>query len=550
MSLPFSLLLISLQLSGIRAVSISTGNGDVSIRVEKGISSVEAPYKFVQFKTDTLVILNSWNSSISLAFPESLSLGIKSVNGEISVTGSYLKSIDISSFSGDVRVNISKADFVKISSRTGDIYLRYGDTTGTVDIHSRTGDIVYKGQVFENLSIHSVTGDIDIYTSGSEGKIDLSKISSIYGDVEIYDETTGNFKILKTNKKRGKEETSESKKGLRKINILKKVDHTKNFARSFIPFSTWKRPHIEFTKVDGFTLNVPFGDSEEGDFYGGYLGYAFSAKRFDLYFHGFKRVYKPIFLYFRLYSERRSPDAWKLSSGENTLSSILFHEDFADFYHATGIGAFAGISAKSSWIEVGIERQELENLSNKTDWSLFFKDSKTYYPNRPIKEGKLEFVKLEGFFNLNNNLTIKTEIEHQISSYYPKFSRAFLSSNISVEPFSGINILSQVRAGYSPDTLVSPFDFYIGGPFTIPGFSWKAFYGDRWMALINTFLLFDIADNTFFLRLDAGKTNRMDNPELDIGIGTILDGIYFGVAFPISEFQGNPNLFAGLRRNF
>ena len=547
MNLVLSIFLIALQISNVHTINIATGNGDVYIQTEKDKKSLKIPDRFIQFNYDTLIILNSWNRPIYLNIPEDISVLIKSVNGEINVYGERLKFIDISTFTGDVRVHISTADSIKIFSHTGDIYISYKDTVGKMKIQSKTGDIVYKGYIFPDLTIHSLSGDIDIYTLKIGKKTDLSRISSTFGEVEIYDESTGNFKIVKSHKQ------LEGNIGKyienKRINILKENGHEKDVSCSFKPFSSWQRPVIEFTKADGMVLNLPFGDKKYHDFYGGYIGYAFTAKRFDFYLHGFKTIYRPMFLYFRLYSERRSPDAWKLSSWENTLSSVLLHEDFADFYRATGMGIFAGFITRSFWIGIGIEKQKLESLSNQTNWSLFFKESRAFNPNRHIIEGEPEFIKLEGFFNPARELRVKAEIENQISTSYLRFNRIFISANINLVSSSGMKLLSKVRAGYSSDTLSNPFDFYIGGPFTLPGFAWKAFYGDVWMSLINTFLLIDISDNTFFLRLDAGKTNRMDNPELDIGIGLLLDGIYFGVAFPISESQGNPNVFAGLRRN-
>ncbi len=548
MSLLVSLILIGFQISGVRAVSISEGSGDVYIHVKKDLRSTEVTGKFLQFRNDTMVILNSWSRTISISVPEGISITVKSVSGDVEIYGNYLKSIDIASISGDARVDINHSDSIEISTQTGNIYLRYGDTAGVIDIHSRTGDIVYKGKLFDNLWIHSGSGDIEIYTSGSTEGFDFSKITSKFGDVEIYNRTTDSYKVLTGSRK--VEVRNKEKNGLKRLNVLSKFKRTKNLQKSFIPFSTWERYPIEFTKVDGFTLNIPFGESSNNDFYSGYIGYSFSAKRVDFYLHGFKEIYNPVFLYFRLFNERRTPDAWKLSSGENTLSSILLHEDFADFYHSTGFGAFTGVNLKSSWIMAGIEGEQIENLLNKTEWSLFFRDSRTYTPNRPIKEGKLEFLKIEGYLNPVENVKLRAEFERQISSNYPKFNRVFISGSISIKLVSGLKIVSNMTAGYSPDKLDSPFDFRIGGPFTLPGFRWKEFHGDKWMALINTFVLFNISDDTFFLRFDGGRTNFMSAPKFDSGIGVMFDDFYLGVAYPVSNFQGNPNLFAGLRRSF
>ena len=122
------------------------------------------------------------------------------------------------------------------------------------------------------------------------------------------------------------------------------------------------------------------------------FGYAFSAER-GQYRVGFEqpvaprnkltvgaegyRTFAPFF-----YADEA------LSSGENSASALLLHQDYWDWYEAEGVKGFLGIRP-SPFLQVtfGLLRQDEASLGNHADWSLFNQEAD--FPDNPsVPEGE------------------------------------------------------------------------------------------------------------------------------------------------------------------
>ena len=499
-------------------VSITSGAGNVDLKI---VNDTTVELEGISFKIEGhRLILQGKDSDISLAIPGYVdSISVNTISGDIDVTGDTLKNIKLKSVSGDIELRAKVVKNIFIDSSTGDIELHDEGCEGSLEIFTKTGDIWYYGSICHKSEIKTDFGDIHLHLkkgSSLEGAV----VESRFGRVD-----TKNITGLITPQKK----------------LFEKEAH-----KYMLPFSSWKRAPLEYTRVDGFGLNIENSVRHGRDFYYGYLGYGFSSKRFDFYMHGLKTIVGPGYLYMRLYSERRSPDAWKFSSVENTLSAILLHEEFADYYLARGFGVYGGLTYRGAWIQAGYETSDLLNLRKTTDWSLFYRKSRKFRENPPIQTGRVDFARVEGGFE-GKFLRMRFEAEKQLSKSYDQFTRVFGRAKAKYS-FNSIDLILKVAAGYSDQSLSSPFDFTLGGPFTMPGFGWHEIRGDRWMGLVNLIAAYSISDSKFFVRMDAARTNLTGSLKYDVGIGIVQDDFYIGVS-TVPGTERNFRLFAGLRKN-
>ena len=512
-------------------IKIKTISGDIDIKL-KPVKGIEILDDAGIEETDSTLLIRGRHDDLTVTLPESTKLvSASSTDGNITVSGQNVHQLNVKSLYGDLTLRIGKAEKLSAKSRSGTIYLRL-EQCGNVSVRSFTGDIVYYGPVCDSLEITSNSGDIDIYTHRAPASI--TNVRSKFGRVSLYDLGTGKLIVMSSPE-------SEEK-------ILKIIEFSIEppfESRDHLPLSTWNRFPIEYTSVDGLTLNFPFGDNKGDDFYGGYVGYSFAAERVDFYLHGLKS-FGHFCIYFRGYSERRAQDAMFLSSEENTISSLLLHSTYTDFYHSKGIGIFGGLVFKNFWLKAGYERKTLTGMETVTNWSLFYRRSRTFPPNPPILEGSAEFMSSEAEFK-SRNLLARMSLEKQINPNYPEFLKAtgILRGRFKTEDIEFLPVISGI---YSTDSLVAPFDFHLGGPFTMPGYRWKEFHGSKWMFLVNLTAKISILDENFFIRFDAGQTDESDDVFYDLGAGIISDDWYLGIASPING-EGY-RIFAGLNWRF
>ncbi len=507
-----------------KKVEIRSSSGDIKITIA---SRLKIPEDVRLERKDSTLLIFAGDEDVDIAIPETTEvLIVSSSDGDVSISGGKIDFLKVRSSYGDVNVKIDRARELIVKSSSGSIYVKQ-KKCGKTTIKSSTGDIVYYGPACDSLWIFSNSGDIDLYVSGELPP--EAKVRSRYGDVSIYNMKTGRLKTF-------------SPEGV-KTRISEVFEYPELVGH--MPIYSWQRFPIEYTRVDGFVLSIPFENQEERDFYQGYVGYSFTAKRVDFYLHGMKTAGN-FGIYFRGYSERRSRDAIFLSDGENTISSLFLHSSYADFYHGAGLGIFGSLVFKQFWIRAGYERKTIKSLKKITDWALFFKDSRSFPENPPVVEGSPEFLKLEAAFR-TEKLFARFDLSRQLNSNYPRFTKgvAILRGSFDVEDFE---FYPSILVQYSTDSLVAPFDFYLGGPFSLPGYRWKEYHGSRWMYLGSIFGKFTILNQDFFVRLDVGQTDESSNPAIDIGAGVDMDEWYIGVASPING-EGY-RLFGGLSWRF
>ncbi len=519
-------LLVSTLTGPFKKVEIKSSSGDIRVSIVHS-KKIKIPENVKLEKRGASIYIFAGDEDLHMDVPESTeAIIVSSSDGDISVRGKGAASLRVRSGYGDIEVKIDTAGELSVKSRSGSIYVKQ-HRCGKTTIKSSTGDIVYYGPVCNSLWIFSNSGDINIFASGRPVK--RLNVKSIHGDVSIYYLETGKLEILSPEKE--------------KLDTREKFEQPS--LTGYVPLYSWQRFPLEYTRVDGFVLNVPVENQDDGDFYQGYVGYSFSARRVDFFLHGMKTAGK-FGLYFMGYSERRSPDAIFLSDGENTISSLLLHNSFADFYHGTGLGIYGVLILGRFWTSAGYEREVIKSLEKVTDWSLFYRDSRSFPENPPVFEGTAEFLGVEARY-LSEKLFARVNLSRQINTEYGKFTKvvAILRGKWIT---NGIEVYPSLVAQYSDRVLKPPFDFYLGGPFTLPGYTWKEFHGSKWMYLGSIFGKLSILDQDFFVQIDVGQTETGSRPAIDIGAGVYLDDCYIGIASPV-DGEGY-RLFGGLDWRF
>ncbi len=400
---------------------------------------------------------------------------------------------------------------------TGNVIVVRGDLTihGTVD-----GDIlVLLGNV--NLQPKGVVnGDVTCI----EGKITQSRSSLISGrQIET------KIKNIYT-RSEWTDRYSESEWEYFSNFELDDLRRTHYGAYSTLPIYSKDEPVVfSYNRVQGLFLGIsaPKIVGSRYDLFDlhGFGGYGFAEKKWR-YKLGLDRwLFSPKTYRFELGAEIHdltdSRDSWMLSPLENSLASILLHEDFHDFYRRKGY-SFHASQNLSIFLKGSLEyRHDLySSVEKNTDWAVFG-GKKKFAENPPIEEGRMRSLYGEIYLDTrDNNIHPKRGwygllgAESSTSKMNSDFSfNQYLLDLRTYQPFGrGERLDIRLRAGTSEGTLPLQKVFELGGMGSLRGFGFKEFSGNRMLLanfeyninpqIFNTSLLFDEFHYVFFY--DAG----------------------------------------------
>ena len=252
---------------------------------------------------------------------------------------------------------------------------------------------------------------------------------------------------------------------------------------------------LGYNRVDGFFL----GFKRPREFYRrhgifqvyGLAGIGLENNRFQ-YQLAIERSFLPAYMQFAIGAEifdlTYSEDEWMIPSGENSLSALLIHEDYHDYYRRSGQGAFISQQfTRKARLKVGYYEEEHFSLQQETDWALFGGDKK-FNINPGIHE-----LKLQGFlgqFRLDTRNRLRSPrrgwLVDFMAEYFPSdlngesdFERYILDIR-RYQPISrGENINVRLRFGESVGMLPIQKYFDLGGISSLRAFGYKEFTGDR-----------------------------------------------------------------------
>ncbi len=320
------------------------------------------------------------------------------------------------------------------------------------------------------------------------------------------------------------------------------------------PYSTLPLRHVDesvilsYNRVQGVFLGwaIPKRISGKYDLLTvhGFGGYGFKEKSWRYEIGADRWLFDQTDYRFELgvktYDLTDTKDDWLLTSWENSLSAVLLHRDFQDYYRRSGYELHASqnlsIYFKGS---LAYRNDDYESVVRNTNWALFGK--RDFRENPFIIEGNMRSLYGELYFDNRDN------IEEPTRGWYAKMGIETSNSKLKSD-FSFNQYTFELRR-YQPLGRYERFDIRIkastavgevplqklnqlGGVGSLRGFSYKslrggenAFGGDR-MLLANfeynlnprawggSFLFFD--DLRYILFVDAGNVwNRADYSNKD-----------------------------------
>ncbi len=241
---------------------------------------------------------------------------------------------------------------------------------------------------------------------------------------------------------------------------------------------------LSFNRVEGVHLGastlaapvLPFLSVSVG------LGYGFSNKRSAFLLGGTVYTSPEHTLGFGVEAYRRldnSPDAEEYGPLLNSMTSLLYKNDYHDYFGAEGWKVFATLSPSRSVQMTGTVLTELHTATESTtDYSLLSR-SRSYRPNPPVREGMMRSMQVAARFGnppvpfgvvVQNILTLN--IEHASSSLLKgafDFTRYEAGATLVVPTFAPSHLFRpqfvfRMGAGASSGTLPFQRAFSLESP--------------------------------------------------------------------------------------
>ncbi len=374
------------------------------------------------------------------------------------------------------------------------------------DLVVKNGNLTIFGTVFGDVLV--VNGDIDLRSSARvlgnvramNGKI--SKESGSF--VEGYTEQTASS----TSKKNSRRNTYRTR-----------------YTYSFKPYF-WTTENIvddnflfRYNRVEG--LFIGFGSEKKFYWDGskavsgfGSFGYGFTSHKWRLQL-GLDRqfAYSDDVLYEvggEIHSLTDSKDEWIMNLSENNLSSILFREDFRDYYQREGFSVHSARYSKdgdlTTMIDLRFTNDLYESMVQAATWAVF--GGSTFRHNPTVNTGTMKSLSVSAgvstvekyrYHSEGWNFYVKGEYGGNELGGDFDFSQAMIDIR-RFQPVSDddqINV--RLRIGSLEGAPIQQRIFEIGGANTLPAFGFKEFSGNRMLlANVEYRLSGDIIDEIFF----------------------------------------------------
>jgi hypothetical protein len=153
-----------------------------------------------------------------------------------------------------------------------------------------------------------------------------------------------------------------------------------------------------YQRVDGLALRITplyLAHHKFEPSLGGRVAYGFKSKRWSAGIC----VLQPLIpsgrfmLKASAYTGTDFTDQTGVSTSENSIAALMFHEDFRDYYRREGVVvSLVGLNADWLRIESGFHGADYSSLENKASWSLGWGGRDRFLPNPAIDEGMMRSV--------------------------------------------------------------------------------------------------------------------------------------------------------------
>ena len=256
-------------------------------------------------------------------------------------------------------------------------------------------------------------------------------------------------------------------------------------------------PPIRYNRVEGVVLGVGVSGIEADDWQPikpvGQIGYAFALKevRFDAGLEARPFARNPtltgMVVGARYRRNTATEDEWKAPWIENTLASLLFRNDFFDYYQVEGWSAYVRQPlGRRLQVSAGFVAEEHDQLDVNTTWSLFGGGAQR--PGLAIEEGNVRALRLTAdagrvreLYEHPSGMSFRTEVEWAPEGLGGDldYNRILADARFYRQLTRTTHVAIRVRGGLASDDAPVQKLFSMGGIGTIRGYPMNARRGHR-----------------------------------------------------------------------
>lgn len=388
------------------------------------------------------------------------------------------------------------------------------------DLFVQDGNLTIRGKVNGNILVEN-------------GDVILTDDAEVNGDIYT---TNGEIKISEGAKFTGKKYENFSP--------LAEIDKTISYSREKHRYEVKYRQfyeetpgidnlYFEFERVSGFKIGLilPKKFSRTIDrpisFYG-YGAYATKSHRW-IFSIGLNRMLSRLnddiffVLGAEIYSTIGTKDNWLVSPNANTISALLWNNDYRDYFKQDGFNVYLEMALLSSANNLKLTFSNDNYASESAKYIKYFgwNKKRPFRENPQVYEGKLKTVSLNyksGSFQLiegfrKSGVGLQLTFEKELENLKYTIITMELKTRLSLSEYDNIGL--RLKIASSDKILPKQKSFEIGGFGTLYAFPYKAFEGNKMLLanfeyiLKNPIRIFDLVN--FFVFFDAGYVNSEES---------------------------------------
>jgi hypothetical protein len=387
------------------------------------------------------------------------------------------------------------------------------------DVLVQDGDLTVYGKIKGNILVEN--GDV-ILKEGAEVK----------GDIYT---TNGDIKISEGAKFEGK--TYKNFSALAEIDRITSYDRRKHrqemkYKQFYEEYPGIDNLYFEFERVSGFKIGLIYPRKISNILNKpiaifGYGAYATKSHRWIFSVGIDRKIFDSgenfyILTGGEIYSTVGTKDNWLISSNANTISALLWNNDYRDYFKLEGFALHIELVSLSS---PGNLKLTYSNNSYSSEVTRYIKyaswnKKRPFRENPQVFEGNLKSLALNfrfGNFHLiegfkKSGLAFDLGFEKELGNIRYSIFTAELKARLSLSDYDNFGL--RLKIGTSDKILPKQKSFEIGGFGTLYAFPFKSFEGNKIVLANFEYIIENITDILDFVNLfiffDAGYTNNQE----------------------------------------
>ncbi len=395
------------------------------------------------------------------------------------------------------------------------------------DVLVQDGDLIVRGRINGNILVEN--GDVNI-RSGAEVNGDIYTTNGeviISEDAKFSGQIYKNFHITAEIDKATSYSRKKHRTEIRYKQFYEEQPGFDNF-------------YFEFERVSGFKVGLIFPRKFTNIIYNpisvyGYGGYATKSHRWifsagidrklinsgDIVSGGFLLIFGGKF-----FSTVGTKDEWLIPPNANTISALVWNNDYRDYFRHEGFEIYFDIYIDSKFFS-GIQNIKL-NYSNSnytSETAKYIKYSawnkkRPFRENPPVYEGNLKSLSLTykaGSFELvegfrKSGIGVFFNFEKELKNFNYEILMAEFRARVNLSRYDNFGLRFKIAS--SDKILPKQKSFEIGGFGTLYAFPYKSFEGNKMMLANFEYILKNPIEMlnfvNFFIFFDAGYVNTIE----------------------------------------